>query len=554
MSEHITSPEKRLLALTRYISALEQGEIEPLSGVLHEAERDPVLAQLLQEIHMLYQENEHVTISELEARRAAQLVLAPQQASSLSQNGHGVSNQPAKPVPLVDSAFQQNDRHGSTRRQPELQEIRIQRGNKEIIMDERTSVMSLENNSELPPHKPARRRWLGLMAAILAICVLIAGTPLLLNLRGQTGNHGTKIQTAMATPQSGQNQYQALASQYVSHMNLNDEIGQLLMVEYDQSSYTSNLDSMLNTLHVGGVIMYAFQMTSLNQVKGDITHMQQRANIPLLISTDEEGCPYVERLKSIYGCRMNATQIGASGDVNIARQQGLKVSQDLTSLGINVNLAPDVDVNQNNGYDMVTRTFGSTPDQVIKYAGAYLQAMQGNGTVACLEHFPGLGAATTDAHTTLPVVNSSKQQIYNVDLAPFKSFIQSSNALLNPGMIMPTDELVPTIDSTYPAELSHTFITDILRNEFHYNGVVLADALYMAGIHAKWNLNQAAVLALQAGDDMLLGVNGSQQASSMIDAIKQAVQNGQLTKARIDQSVTRIIALKMQYHLMSATA
>jgi beta-N-acetylhexosaminidase len=183
----------------------------------------------------------------------------------------------------------------------------------------------------------------------------------------------------------------ALASLYVSHMSLDDKIGQLIMVEYNQTSYSSDLDYMLHTLHVGGVITYEFQMNTFDQTKNDITRMQQRANIPLIISTDEEGGPYVRRLNNIYGMRMSPTQIEQSGDVNVATQQGLKVSQQMAALGLNEDLTPDVDVNQVNGYDMVTRTFGNTPDQVVKYAGAYMQAMQGNGTIACIKHYPGLG-------------------------------------------------------------------------------------------------------------------------------------------------------------------
>jgi beta-N-acetylhexosaminidase len=349
---------------------------------------------------------------------------------------------------------------------------------------------------------------------------------------------------------AGHMKYKALASLYVSHMSLDDKIGQLIMIEYNQPSYSDDLDYMINTLHVGGVIMYEFQMTSFNQTKSDIARMQQRANIPLVISTDEEGGPYVHRLSSIYGYRMSATDIEQTGSTDVARQQGLKTSRDLAALGINEDLAPDVDVNQVNGYDMITRTFGETPDQVVKFAGAYMQAMQGNGTIACIKHFPGLGGASPDAHKTLPVVNSSREQIYNVDLAPFKAFIQSPNALLNPGMIMPTDVLMPAIDAKYPGELSHIFMTDILRKEFGFDGVSLTDALYMQGITNTWDMYTASILALQAGNDMLLGVNGTSQTVDLINTIKQALKDGQLTKARIDESVTRIIALKMQYHLM----
>ncbi len=347
-------------------------------------------------------------------------------------------------------------------------------------------------------------------------------------------------------------QYKQLASMYVARMSLDVELGQLIMVEYGDTTYSSDLDTMVNQLHAGGVIMYEFQMNTFNQTKNDIAEMQKRATFPLLISTDEEGGPYVHRLSHIYGLRMSATDIYNTGNPDVATQQGHKTAHDLAALGINEDLAPDVDVNLVNGYDMVTRTFGNDPASVIKFAGAYMRAMQSDGVIACIKHYPGLGDAVGDAHKSLPVVNRSRQQIYDVELAPFKAFIQSQNKLDDPGMIMPTDVLMPAIDPVYPAELSHIFMTDILRKEFGYDGVVLTDALYMQGIIQKWSMPEAAVLALQAGNDMLLGPTGAGQTIEVLNAIKQALQDGRLTKQRIDEAATRIIALKMQYHLMPA--
>ena len=362
---------------------------------------------------------------------------------------------------------------------------------------------------------------------------------------------------------SGYMKYKALASLYVAHMSLDVELGQLIMVEYDSGCYTdtcpgatsyydADLDTMINQLHAGGVIMYEFQMQNFTQTKNDIARMQQRATFPLLISTDEEGGPYVHRLSHIYGFRMSATDIANTGNPDVATQQGAKAAHDLSSLGINVNLAPDVDVNLVNGYDMVTRTFGNTAQSVIEYASKYIEALQSNGVIGTIKHFPGLGDAITDGgHTSLPVVNRTRDQLYSTELAPFKAFIQSSNSLMYPGIIMPTDVLMPAIDPVYPAELSHTFMTDILRNEFGYDGVVLTDALYMQ-ITEKWDMNTAAVMALNAGNDMLLGPTGAGQMQSMINTLKAALANGTLLKSRIDQAATRIIALKMEYHLMPA--
>lgn len=351
---------------------------------------------------------------------------------------------------------------------------------------------------------------------------------------------------------TGYMKYRQLASLYVSHMSLDEELGQLIMVEYADTTYSSDLDTMINKLHAGGVIMYEFQMNSYAQTKHDIAEMQQRAGIPLIVSTDEEGGPYVHRLSHIYGYRMSATQIENTGNPAVATQQGHKAAHDLLSLGINENLAPDVDVNLVNGYDMVTRTFGNDPQTVIKFAGPYMQALQGDGVIACIKHYPGLGDAVPDAHSTLPVVNRTRDQIYSVELAPFKAFIQSPERLLKPGMIMPTDVLMPAIDPVYPAELSHIFMTDILRKQFGYDGVVLTDALYMQGITQKWGMYQAGVMALNAGNDMLLGPTGADQVLAMINTLKAALQNGTLSKARVDEAASRIIALKMEYHLMPA--
>lgn len=374
--------------------------------------------------------------------------------------------------------------------------------------------------------------------------------------------HATPIPTATPTPtpmptptMTAAQNAKYLAGLYVSRMNLDEELGQLIMVEYDATSYSDDLDYMLNQLHAGGVIMYEKQMQTLQQTSQDITHMQQRAHLPLLVSTDEEGGPYVHRLLNIYPPRMSATDIGNSGDPAVATREGHRVAHDLLSLGINVNLAPDVDVNLTNGYDQVTRTFGSTPDAVITYAGPYMQAMQSDGVIATLKHFPGLGAATIDAHVGLPVINRSREQIFSVELQPFQHFIQSTDPLEQPGIIMPTDLLMPAIDPVMPAELSHVFMTDILRNQFGYNGVVLTDALYMQGVQINGqaiSMSQAGVMALNAGDDMLLGPTGTTQMQDMITALKAALSDGTLSKARVDEAATRIITLKIARHVMQA--
>src|SRR6266487_1487962 len=343
-----------------------------------------------------------------------------------------------------------------------------------------------------------------------------------------------------------------LARMYLSRMTLDQKLGQLFMVQYWGYSYSNDLETMIHDQYAGGVIMYGAQMKTFNQTKNDIMRMQKKAWMPLLISADEEG-GFVERIMNIYGDRPGALETYQTGNIQNATKLGFSIAHDLQALGINTDLAPDVDVPVVMGPDQYMRTWGYTPQSVIQWGGTYLRAIQGDGEIGCLKHFPGLGAATTDAHSELPLVQRSLDQLYSTELAPYKYFAHTQNKLENPGMIMTTDVLMPAVDPNMPAELSHPFVTDILRHQLGYNGVVLTDALYMLGIANKWNLTQAVVLAIEAGNDMILGVRDSSELSSSVAALKQAIAAGGLSMASINESVTRIIALKIQYHLWPST-
>src|SRR5438477_1422459 len=348
--------------------------------------------------------------------------------------------------------------------------------------------------------------------------------------------------------------YRELANLYVARMSLDEKLGQLIMTESEQNNYSDDLDYMITQLHVGGMIMYESHLQTSSQARATISQAQQRAKIPLLTSVDEEGGLYVNRLVHIYGTRPGPTEISKTGSLVFDQQQGVKMAHDILSIGLNTDLAPDVDVSIVPGYDTVDRTFGTTAAAVSKYAGPYIEAMQSHGLIGCLKHYPGgLGNTPYDAHDILPTDNRSLDQIYATELAPYKTFINSSNPLMRPGMIMSTDVLMPAVDPVMPAELSHKFMTDILRTQFGYDGVVVTDALYMGGISNRWSEPEAAVIAIQAGNDMILSPMGSARTAAVIEALRQALQDGRLSMARINEAVSRIIALKMQYHLLPVT-
>src|SRR6266571_555496 len=345
--------------------------------------------------------------------------------------------------------------------------------------------------------------------------------------------------------------YRELANLYVAHMSLDEKLGQLIMTESEQNNYSDDLDYMITQLHVGGMIMYESHLQTASQARATTSQAQQNAKIPLLTSVDEEGGLYVNRLVHIYGSRPGPTEISQTGSLVFDQQQGVKMAHDVLSIGLNTDLAPDVDVSIIPGYDTEDRTFGTTADAVIKYAGPYIEAMQSHGLIACLKHYPGgLGNTPYDAHDILPTDNRSLAQIYATALAPYKTFINSPNPFMRPAMIMSTDVLMPAVDPVMPTELSHKFMTDILRTQFGYDGVVITDALYMGGISDRWSEPEAAVLAIQAGNDMILSPMGSARTAAVIEALRQALQDGQLSMARVNEAVTRIIALKMQYNLL----
>jgi beta-N-acetylhexosaminidase len=323
------------------------------------------------------------------------------------------------------------------------------------------------------------------------------------------------------------------------------------MVQNRYPTYSADLEQTLEQFHIGGVILYQWQMLTFDQTRHDIAEMQKHATFPLLISTDEEGGT-ADRLSNIYPPHPGATEIAQTGDVQVAAREGARAAHDLLALGVNTNLAPDTDVAVVKGPDQAWRTFGSTPQQVTAFAGAYLKALQQAGEIGCLKHYPGLGAAPVDAHFSLPLISRSREEINAVELAPYKAFIQAENPFLHPGMIMTTDLLMPAIDPVMPAELSYPIITQVLRQQLGYDGVVVTDSLFMAGIYPQWTFPQAVVLAIKAGDDLIVGASGVKEMAANFAALKQALRNGTLSKERIDESVARILALKMQYHLMPA--
>lgn len=351
--------------------------------------------------------------------------------------------------------------------------------------------------------------------------------------------------------------------QLMANMTLDQKLGQLLMVEYVGASYQyTDLPYMVGQQFVGGYLYqpingnFKAPQDTVDAVKAFSVQANGDAKIPLLIAIDQEG-GVVTKASLFYGTKPSAKALAQTGDPNGVKTQAAQDAQELTSLGINVDLAPVVDVQTVPDADgpllgatnTGNRMFGTDPQTVSTYAGAFVDGLQSNNVMACLKHFPGLGSLhdNEDPHDGLPVVSRNMTDLNNIDLAPYRSMIQHNH----PAMIMSTDVITQAIDPNLPAELSSKAVDGVLRQQLGYNGVVITDGLYMNGITNRWTIAQAAVMAIAAGNDIVEGPFARAQVASVVDAFKQALQSGQLTQARIDQSVQRILLVKVQYGLIA---
>ncbi len=363
----------------------------------------------------------------------------------------------------------------------------------------------------------------------------------------------TAAQTPRLQPTPSPEEFQkARVLKLMAGMSLDQKLGQLLVVEYLGNSYQdSGLQYMVSQQYIGGVLYQEVNHNfdppdnTVNALAAFSSQMQDDANIPLLIGTDQEG-GQVNRLFVFHGPLPSAAQMAATGDPQFAYNQGVQAANWMAQLGMNSDLAPVVDVHSVDPPILQDRMFGTNPQDVATYAGAYLDGLQENNIAGCLKHFPGLGAVTSDPHLGLPTINRSLSELEKIDLAPYQLMINS----YHPAMIMSTDVIMPAIDPSMPAELSPKAIDGILRGNLGYDGVVITDGLYMAGISQRWTLSQAAVLAIIAGNDLVEGPYTVSQVADVITALKQALQDGQLTMARVDQSVERILLMKAKYQIL----
>ncbi|HEX6533724.1 MAG TPA: glycoside hydrolase family 3 N-terminal domain-containing protein [Gemmatimonadaceae bacterium] len=376
--------------------------------------------------------------------------------------------------------------------------------------------------------------------------------PLLVELRLPAANSATVAAAGNVDPRTPLTPAQrAWVDSTLASLSLRERVGQMVSV-WVLGDYTNTRDSSfaealrwITQDKVGGVSM---SLGSPIEVAAKINAMQRAASVPLLVSADLEpnlgrlqGGVFDHYLMDAGGATVfpNAMAIGATGREQDAYDVGLDIGREARAVGILIDFAPVADVNNNPANPVInTRSFGENPADVAARTAEFVKGVQDAGVVATLKHFPGHGDTDVDSHLGLPRVNATMARLDSVELVPFRAGIQAGA-----GMVMTAHIALPAVqgDSTTPATLAPRILTGLLRDSLHFGGLAITDALTMAGIGKGYSTEESSVLAVKAGADVLLKPSDPTKA---IDAVVAAVERGEISRARIDSSVRRVLELK----------
>ena len=326
----------------------------------------------------------------------------------------------------------------------------------------------------------------------------------------------------------------------VANMSDADKVGQLLMIGIHGKTLNDDAKFMLNEYRVGGIILFDRNMESTDQVKSLITDINKTGKsaglTPLFIGIDQEGGA-VARMEDQLIKVPPAEELGKEPieqAVSLAKQSGTE----LKDLGFNINFAPVADLGLTYG-----RSFSTNPDDVVRYASAVGKAYDEAGLWYSYKHFPGIGKTDVDLHADTSVVPVSKENLLNEDTKVFVDLIKQSKT--NTYAIMVSHAMYPQIDAEHPSSLSKAIITDWLRKDMGYNGVVVTDDMDMGALAKHYTFGDMAVQSILAGSDILLVCHEYEHMQEAYNGLMKAVKDGRISKERLDESVKRILLMKM---------
>lgn len=321
------------------------------------------------------------------------------------------------------------------------------------------------------------------------------------------------------------------------NLSQDEKLGQLFIVALYTNrgeDYISQVRNIVTNDKIGGLIL--MQDDAAREINL-VNEFQQKSKVPLMIGMDAEWGLY-QRIAKAHKFPWAMT-LGAIQDKNLVYQMAAKIAEDCHRMGINWDFAPVVDVNTNPDNPIIgNRSFGSEVDNVINSALSYSNGLQDNNILAAIKHFPGHGDTSTDSHLDLPVVSHTIDRLNTVELAPFK-------ALMNKGIggVMVAHLYVPSLESEkgVPASVSKNIITGLLKNKLGYKGLIITDALNMGAVANKYQPGELDAMAFKAGNDIMLFSQGVSEGKKLI---QKAIDKGEISQSRVEESVKKILLTK----------
>lgn len=340
-------------------------------------------------------------------------------------------------------------------------------------------------------------------------------------------------------------------AEQLAAMTVEEKVGQLLIGGFEGTEIGDQATRLVQEYQVGGLILYGRNIAGAGQLV-TLTNGLKALNgdgIPLFLSIDQEGGG-VDRMPPEVRRTPGAYCVGQTGSVPAAQSYGDVLAAECAAFGLNLDFAPVLDVWSNPGNTVIgQRAFSADARTVAGLGPAAARRMMDQGIIPAVKHFPGHGDTAVDSHVGLPVVDKSLDELEKTELIPFRAAIQSAGTDGQVPAVMVAHILLTQLDPERPASLSPAVVTGLLREELGFAGAVLTDDLTMGAVTQSYGLGEAAVLAVEAGCDILLVCHGPDSVPAVRTALLEAAASGRITAERLDESVYRILRLKTEYAL-----
>lgn len=332
----------------------------------------------------------------------------------------------------------------------------------------------------------------------------------------------------------------------LADLSLEEKVGQMIFAGIKGKVITNETKKIISTDQVGGIILFKDNLKNSHQSVTLLNALKEeniKNKVPLFLGVDEEG-GRISRLPELTKLPTNEDQ-GKRNDASLSYDIGKLLGKELSAFGFNLDFAPVLDINSNPDNPIIgDRSFGNDAELVSELGLQMMKGIQSEQVISVVKHFPGHGDTAVDSHKELPIIQKGLKDLHALELIPFTRAVEHGAEV-----IMVAHILLPKIDTTYPASISEEIITDVLRGQLGYKGIIITDDMTMKAILNNFEISEAAVSAVKAGNDIVLVAHDYAKVKKAKDAILQAVESGEITEQRIDESVKRILSIKKKYNL-----